>query len=92
MTRNGKTMSKHLLAAGTVVIMEQKHITCTGRDQCRATGRRYYPPARHPQSGGSLMTGTTDAQQRARAIRLLLLDVDGVAVDGGIVYDSGTRA
>jgi 3-deoxy-D-manno-octulosonate 8-phosphate phosphatase (KDO 8-P phosphatase) len=37
------------------------------------------------------MTGTTDAQQRARAIRLLLLDVDGVLSDGGIVYDSEGR-
>lgn len=34
------------------------------------------------------MTGT---QQRARAIRLLLLDVDGVLSDGGIVYDSEGR-
>lgn len=37
------------------------------------------------------MTGMTDAQQRARAIRLLLLDVDGVLSDGGIVYDSEGR-
>jgi len=34
---------------------------------------------------------TTEAQQRAQAIRLLLLDVDGVLSDGGIVYDSDGR-
>ena len=33
----------------------------------------------------------THAQQRARAIRLLLLDVDGVLSDGSIVYDSEGR-
>ncbi len=33
----------------------------------------------------------TDAQQRARAIQLLLLDIDGVLSDGGIIYDSEGR-
>lgn len=33
----------------------------------------------------------TDTRQRARAVRLLLLDVDGVLSDGGIVYDSEGR-
>lgn len=34
---------------------------------------------------------TTEAKQRAQAIRLLLLDVDGVLSDGSIVYDSDGR-
>ena len=33
----------------------------------------------------------TDAQQRARAIQLLLLDIDGGLSDGGIIYDSEGR-